>query len=462
MSVETILAPPRSHLRERNRVVVNRGKTGSMQRTKSALPAALPLLLMAAPASAQVIDQYLDQNIPGYGPLPGVTVQTRLHPEYDPTGVTFGNFTLLPTLTESIGYDSNVTGTPQAQGSMLVETNPKVALSYKDNVNEADAALTLDDYEYPQQSVQSYTNWSAQLGASHQIGEDTLYIGASHLNLYQTPGDLDVPQLDMPIAYRVNDLRTNYNWVDSRLSIQPGIDLSWYNFDNGQVLNQPYVQTYRDRFVVEPSVVASYEFATRRRIVLVVRDANATFANPLPGVPLQSFNDISVLVGLAYDADGVIDFRLLGGYEQRNFTSRAYKTIQAPIVEGAVTWTPTPLTTVTATAARYIEDSAAEATTAFTETALKLSVDHELYRNVVLNAHGDVYLDSYQGSGNQQFYDIGVGATYKLNRNLALALTYTYSTRNGNGGAFVLPGPTGIFGANYSEHLVALQLKVAL
>ncbi len=432
----------------------------SRQGWAAALPLCLAALCLPDDAGAQVIDQYLDQNIPGYGPLPGVTVGSRLHPEYEPGGIHLGAFTLSPSLDESFGYDSNVTGTPSPAGSAVIETNPKIALSYDQNLTQAAAQVTLDDYEYPDLASQSYHDWTAALGVTHQFGEDSGYIGASHLDLYQTPRDLDVPQLTQPIGYRVNNIRVGYTWNFSRLSLQPGVDLSWFSFDNGSVLGTPYIQTYRDRFVVSPSLTASYEFATRRRIVVVVRDSSAAFANPIAGIPRQDFNDFSVLVGLAYEASGALSFRLLAGYEQRDFRSGAYKTISAPIVEGSVTWTPTSLTTITGTAARYIEDSAAEATTGYTETALKVNVDHELYRNVILNANGAVYLDNYQGGGNQTYYTVGAGGTYKLNRNLGLALSYTYANRTGNGGSVLFPGLGGIFGANYDEHVVVLQLKV--
>ena len=428
----------------------------------------------AAPhAGAQVIDEYLNAGIPGYDTVAGVTVATRQHPEYDAQGVRLGTFVITPVLQESVGYDDDVTGTRDAKGSALIETNASVNAAGGWSDTRFAGALSVDDYEYLQQSNQGFTNWTAALGGSHDFGRDTLSIGYTHLNLNQTPRDLDVPGLNQTIAYRVDDLRANYHVDLGRFFVQPGIDVSYYNFDNGTVGGQAYPQAYRDRVTISPELVGSYEFATRRRVVVILRDTQSDFDQSPPGQPRQNFNDAAVLGGVAYDADGIIGFRLLAGYEERSFAaSSAYKMVQAPIVEGSATWTPTGLTTVTGTAARYIEDSAAEATVGYTETALKLQVDHEYLRNVILSAHGAYYLDDYSkaangtGGGNQSYFTGGVGASYALNRNVRLAADYTYSTRDSSSNGAVSPQgflTNGeVFGSNYSENTFRLTLRFAL
>lgn len=423
-------------------------------------------------ARAQVIDQYINADIPGYGGEAGVTVATRAHPEYEAQGVRLGQFVITPVLAESIGYDDNVTGTPQAHGSALIETNLNVGVVGGWSDTRFGGSVMVDDFQYPQQSNQGFTNWTGALGVSHDFGRDTFDIGYTHLGLNQTPRDLNVPGLDQTIAYQVDDIRADYRLDLGRIAVMPAVDVSYYNnFENGVVRGVPYLQSYRDRIVVQPSVQASYEFATRRRVVVVVRDTQADFDRSPPAMPRQNFNDVSALGGLAYDADGIIGFRLLGGYERRSFSSAMYRTIQAPIIESAITWTPTGLTTVTGTAARYIEDSAAEATVGYTETALKLNLDHEYLRNLVLSARAAYYMDSYSrginniGGGSQNFITGGLGAAYKFNRNLRLAANYTYSNRNSSAGAvaptaFLQTGE--VFGGNFSENLFTLTLRFAL
>ena len=411
----------------------------------------------------QVIDQYLSSNVYGTDIQPGVTVTTRLHPDYDPQGVRVGQFVILTRLTESFGYDDNVTGLPGGRGSPLIDTNATV--SAVNTMSDGSLAVqgNLEDFEYLSASQQSFTTYNATVTGTHKFGEDLLTVSVAHYNLEQTPRDLDTPQLASPIAYRFEDLQASYAIALGRLQLQPAMDISYYNFDNGIVAGQPLVQSYRDRIVYYPSITARYELATRRDLLLVVRDADASHTTSTPGLPTQNFNDVSILAGLSYDVDGVIGFRLLGGYEERDFSSRAYKKIQAPILEGSVIWTPTDLTTITGTAARYITDTSAEGTIGETETTLRLSVDHELLRNVIVTGTAGYSNAEYFGGYASDLFAVGGGVTWKLNRLLRLGLDYRFTERQGGGGApqQIVQSSIFAFGGNYTENVMRLQLGVA-
>ena len=177
----------------------------------------------------------------------------------------------------------------------------------------------------------------------------------------------------------------------------------------------------------------------------------------------------SLLAGVVYAIDGTIQLRLLAGYEARTFSSAAYKTIEAPVVEAAASWTPSGLTTVTASAARYIEDAASEAVVGLTETALRLGVDHEYRRNIVLSASAAWLHDTYQQGGQQALYEAVLGATWRLNRTLRLGATYQFYSRQSNAAALAALGPlpsAGLqrlaYAGTFAEHRLLLQLRLGL
>jgi len=421
-------------------------------------------LVLCSPKAtrAQLIDQYLNTAIPGFDVQPGVTVASRLRPEYDYPGIRVGDFIILPELSESAGYDSNVTGTEPAQGSPFLETQATVRAVSDWGRDSLGGGITIDNNSYLDLPRQSYTNWIATLGGTYDIDRDVLSIGYAHLNLNQTSRDLDVPQLDSPVAYRINDLHASYKAALSALSLQPGIEITGFDYDNGTVQGVPYVQSYRDRVVFTPSLTASYEFAPLRSLVLVVRDSDAHYTNEPTTMATQNFNDISVLAGVNYDTGGQIRLRALVGYETRHFVSEQYATISAPIVEASAVWTPTGLTTITGTVARYIEDSASDTTVGYTETAAKLAVDHEYLRNVLLNATAGFYTDSYQqNQANQSYVTLGAGVTWLINRHMRLVGRYEFSSRQSNASQAEL-GIGQTVGGSYSENRFLLQLKIGL
>ncbi len=438
------------------------------------------LCATASPAAAQRIDELLNPSIAGAGIAPGVTVASRVRPEYEFSGLHLGSFLVRPELTETTGYDDNVTGSSHPHGSPLVETNATLSAASNWSRNSLGVNLSVDDQEYLTQTQQSLTNWTASTAGTYEIGRDVVSLGLTHLNLNQTPRDLDVPQLDHVIAYRIDEARLGYRANFSRTSLEPAIAVTRYNFDNGTVLGQPYIQTYRNRVVVSPSLEARYELAPLRDLVLVVRDAEARYSNRLAGAPSRDFSDVSVLGGVAYDTGSLIRLRLLAGYEVRTFSSNQFKTISAPIVEASAAYSPSGLTTITGSAARYIEDSASEVTSGFTESALKLRVDHEYLRNVLFNAQAGAYFDDYaqsgnlngsQGGGHQSYYTAGIGSTWLMNRHMRLALSYDFASRQSNTANSLNPigqnqflglGQSQIFGGSYSENRVLLQFKLGL
>ncbi len=275
-----------------------------------------------------------------------------------------------------------------------------------------------------------YTNWSATLGGSYQFGRDTLLVNYSHSNSNQNSRDLGLPQLDSPIGFRVEDGMVTYRANFARSFIQSTLDVGGYSYDDGTVMGTPFIQGYRNRILYSPGVAIGYELAPQRNIVIVIRDSLAEYTQQVTGVPLRNFNDASALVGTDFLANGLIRYRLFGGYEIRKFDNSAYQTIQAPIVEAALIYTPTGLTTLSGIASRRIQDSASDSTAGLTETALQLRVDHEYLRNVILQARAGFFLDDYsQNQGSQTLFQAGGGVTWLLNWNVRLAVTYDFAKR---------------------------------
>jgi hypothetical protein len=429
--------------------------------------------VIATPTRAQLfqqyyttplLDQYLSPDVGGTGDQPGVTVTSRSRPAYDYPGMSVGSFMLHAEGTEKTGFDDNVTGTPNGRGSFLAETTATLSAGSNWSQDSLGGNLTVDDYRYPQQDQESYTNWSANLGSSLQIGRDTLSVNYSHQNSNQNSRDLGVPQLDRPIGFRVDDGTLAYRANFARTFIQSTLDIGDYSYDNGTVLGAPFIQGYRNRLLYSPGVALGYELAPQRNIVLVVRDSQAEYTEQVTGVPLRNYNDASVLGGIDFLADGLFRYRLFGGYEIRKFENPAYQTIQAPIVEAAIIYTPTGLTTLTGIASRRIQDAASDSTVGLTETAVQFRVDHEYMRNVILQARAGFFIDDYsQNQGSQTLFQAGAAVTWLLNRNMRLALTYDYANRGASSNGFVgLVNPNQNIGTGYTENRYLIQLRTGL
>jgi hypothetical protein len=441
---------------------------------------AVMALLATRPAMAQLTDNAVNTETPlldqlisptsvGSGTAfePGVTVATRVRPEYASSGVTFGNLTIRPQLTESTGYDSNVLGTRAPHGSALVETNASLsAVEDWSPATSLNLSASVDDNRYLSQAQQSFTDWSAGIGGMHEFGRDVFTAQYTHTQSVLTPLTLDVPQLDTPIPYGLDLVQLRYRANLATWFVIPALDVGIYRFGNGSVGGIPYLQNYRDRVVVSPSVLVGYELAPRRSLVAIVRDSIATYANqPMAGsiTPFtRDYNDAALLGGADYDIDSAIRLRALVGYEMRDFRSSRYKTISAPVAEATAIWTPRAATTITGTLARHIQDSADDTTAAFTETYGQLRVDEEYLPNVLLRASAGIYITDYEGGGSQTLYSADATATYLLNRDLQIVATYDFSARQSRVSGSGLSITDQAFGPSYTDHRVLLQLRLRL
>lgn len=422
----------------------------------------LALLACAArPASAQLLDQVLSPDIAGVADEPGVTVTSRRRPDYDARGIHVGSYLFRPQFSEGFGYDDNVLGTREKRGSTVLTTRADVLATSDLPRYGVTARVTVNDFRYFDQPRQSLTNWTAALGAAYDLGRDTVSLAYSHVNQNQTPRDLNAPLLDQAIAYRVDTLRGGYRITFNRLSLRPELAVAHYDFDDGTVTGLPYRQDYRNRNTISPALTAAYELAPRRNVVVVLRNVTSRYTTRPAGFVNRDSSDNSVLTGLDYDGGGLWRYRLLAGYEVRTFSSPTLKTIQAPVAEAAVIFSPTGLTTVTGSLTRRIQDSADESTVGFTETAARLVVDHEYLRNVLLTANGQATFAEYsQGGGSQTQFFAGAGATWLVNRNVSLAATYEFTKLNSSGSVRLANGFT--LSSGYSENRYLLQLRLGL
>ncbi len=423
----------------------------------------LALVALSRPARAQLLDTYIQPDIYGLNTEPSVTVLSRARPSYDSLGTRIGNVTVRPELLESLGYDDNVTATAKPHGSAMIETNARLQGVYDSSDLNGAALLTVDDVRYPSQDLQSYTNWTAGVGGSYQVGRDLLIASFDHASLNQTLQDLDTPALDQALPYEINTVRLGYRIQFTRLFVQPNLTIANYAYTNGTALGQTYLQSYRNRNVYTPGVTVGYELFPRANVVLVVRDAIGKYTANGTSPFIRDFNDAAVLAGLDINPAGLIRYRLLGGYEVRTFTSAAYKTISQPTVEASVIWTPTGLTTVTGVAARSIQDSASEATVGLTESRVTLRVDHELRRNILLRGSAGYAIDEYANStSSQTLYTAGAGVTYLMNRNMQVSANYDFTSRHSSGNLNLGTFAGQPIGGSYSDNRYLVQLRLAL
>lgn len=438
----------------------------------------LPLAARAQVPDNYMLDQYFQQGVPGNANQLGTTVLSRARPDYDPLGIRVGDFIIRPEIDESFGYNSNVIGQVPAQGSAIIDSSATLKFASDWARNSFGGTFNVTNSQVPSVPSQNYTSWSVGLGGSYDIGRDTLTVAATHQYGFILPYGIDVVSFNRPgtlffapIPFNLNDVRVGYTKVFGAFSLTPAFDFtnvtygttSYFGVNglvpppavDGFVLGSPENMSYLDHNIYQGSVTARYEYAPLRDFLAVVRGSSIQYpspGNPALYGPNRNGSAFDGLVGIDYTADAVWRYRLLAGYETRQYEN--FKTHSAPVFEGDVIWQPEGVTTVTLKGQRSIEDAVDLNVAGYVLTSGRLQVDHEVRRNIILSAYGSVlnaqYLDS--GGGAETFFGAGAGVTWMLNRTVHVALTYDWLDHNGVNG----------FGPNYLQNIALLTLKLGL
>ena len=432
-----------------------------------ALPFASVLVASAAtaqPVGQFLLDRYFPSGVPGYYTEPGVTVQSRLQPEYEPTEVRAGSFIIRPEASQAVGYNDNVLGDPTfKKGSAVLNTQASLAAASDWSRNSLSGSVNVNNTVYPSLPNQDTTIWSASLGGTYDIGRDQAQAGYTHLSTYQFPTSVNNRGIAAPAPYDLDNIHLGYSSQFGRFLFLPRFDYTQLRFSPAYFGSGPLQsQSYENRNVYLGALETHYEFAPQHNAVLEVSAVGNDYVSATALVPSQNSVGYAVRAGLDYAVNGVWRIRALAGYEMREFQNSAYSQQSAPVGEANVIWTPTGLTTVTARVSRTIEDTATSSSvTGYDYTSALLSVDHEYLRNVLLRSYVGYQHADYVGSpATETFYQFGAGATWLLDRHFRLGLNYSFVDHTGDTGGQPLNTP--VKGGTYLQNIVMLELRIKI
>jgi hypothetical protein len=416
------------------------------------------MLFVPAAGRAQYIPSYFSPGVPGYENDMGVTVVTRVRPLYEEPGIRFGDWVIHPDLDESTGYNSNILGLEGGPSSWVIETHPSLTINSDWARDAFGAAFSADNFQYPEASNQNETNWQAQIGGAYTIGRGNLEMAYSHLALNELPNQIGAPPTSAPLPYTVDDVRTNYTFDLGRLKIVPNFEYQHWSFGSTVFAGAETNFDFRNRSVYEGGVTFRYELSGRTNLLLVTQGNGSQFAAQPDGQPSLSSHGGLAMTGIDYQYSGLWRYQLLFGVAVRGFAAAQFKTQATAIAQANVIWTPTGLTTVTASLLRTIEDPTQEATSGYYYNAVQLRLDHEYLRNVLLDVEGGIQNADYFTGGTQNIYYAGGGATWLLNRWLRLSAHYQYS--RGRSSTTTI-GETE-FAGPYNQNLFLIGLRAGL
>lgn len=415
-------------------------------------------------AWSQLLEQYFTGGVPGFEQQGGMPVLTRSRSQYTAPPLYVGGYSVRAGLNQSLSHDSNVDGLPNGRSSFLTDTAPSIEVSRAGTRNQFGIAASLDDQRYLETPAQDRTNWTVSLGGRSTIGRGTATLGYGHFDSHQVTTQLGSIPSTTAIPVKEDDGQGGYAVAIGRFTVTPNVEDARFRYGSGTARGVRLDESFLNRNVLTGGVTVHYGEDPSRGLVAVLQGIETDYQRALPGQPNSSARSVLALGGVDYQSDGLFRYLLLAGLERRNFVSSQLASVTTPVVEAGVIWIPTGLTTVTTSVSRRIEDTTSGAAGSFTYSRARLVLDHELRRDVLLQARTDFQVAEYSLGGTQTSVSVGGGVTWLLGPRLRLTGDYNFIHQGplSGGGALAVSGTAATVGNQYDESLATLTLHISL
>lgn len=367
-----------------------------------------------------------------------VSVVSRQRPDYQALGLRAGAFTVYPKAQTELESNDNVLATSANEKSdVIFRVRPAVSM----------------ESNWPRHFLTAYANGNVSRNAdleSEKIDELTLggrgrldisreaniVIGSDAAHLVEPRTSTNIPlaaakpiQFDDAQAYITGVVTRN------RLRFTGRADVRQFDYEDGRTVDGLLIeQDDRDRTAVTMLGRVDYAISPATAVFVQATGNQREYDHVSTVAAERDSQGVEVLTGVNFEIGAVSRGELAVGYITQEYDNALFGDIDGFGARAQVEWFPTELTTVTATAARTVEDSGIIGSAGYLRSEATARVDHELLRNMLLNARFNYSKDEYNGvdRGDKRFV-LSAGATYLVNRRLGVSGSVIYLDQQSEG-----------------------------
>ncbi|WP_084395821.1 outer membrane beta-barrel protein [Henriciella aquimarina] len=402
-----------------------------MTKTSLFLSAAAVTASILGAAQADAQESFFERN--RY-----VSVTERAQPEYDPIPIRLGAFEATPELRTGVGQRSNLfaSSTNEVDDTFfLIAPSMDVVSTW--SRHQLGASVSAEATEYADTGSESTTDLRARAFGRIDANSRFSIVGAALAEETYEPRSAAAsnPAAAEPVEVNRFGGETGADYETGRVRLRGRLSYDSYDYkdvplNGGGLLDQDF----RDRDDTSANVRVSY--APRRDWAVfaegVVTDREYDTPDT-PGALNRDSTGTTVRAGVNFELPVLIRGDVAVGYHQYEYDDAAFNDIDGLSVEANASWFVTQLTTISGTATRRVIDPGLQDSAGATLTGVTLRADHELRRNLLINAEIDYAgYDFETVNRDDDRIRLGAGATWKLNRNVAVDVTYQYTDQDSN------------------------------
>lgn len=399
--------------------------------------AILPLATAFVPALLLAPSAALAQSA---GPSP----LERDRSEFDPVGARIGSFRLNPSIRVEGDYNSNVLALEDNEIDDLV-----LALRAELDIESLWQRHRLKADAYVRQTVHAELTTEDVFEAGARIQGDYDFSRETFLRAEVTADFLaedrtaitNVSQAREPTRLRRFGANATLGHDFGDLQLTFDAQIIGLDFDDAVAADgTPIEQDFRDSLYSRGALSLAYDVSPR--VALVVRGQvdrlNYTNADPGPNELDRDSTGYAVEGGVRLQLTNLLFGEVRVGYLERQSDDPLLPNASGLSFGANLQWDVTPLTTLRLFADRQVEESGSLFNSGNIRSQARLSVEHELLRNVILDGELELARIDSVGQFNEQAdqYRVRAGVTWLVNRRLRIFGRVSRFDRAGSEGFF--------------------------
>ncbi|WP_206239547.1 outer membrane beta-barrel protein [Novosphingobium terrae] len=385
-----------------------------------------------------------------------IGVLDRPRPEYTAQGVPLGGFTLQPKAELGVGYTTNAYQNSSDQGDGYVVFSPSGVVSSHWSRHELTASGGASLYRYFTQGRRNRDGWNGALEGRFDATADVAIAASARVRKdAEPPTSAAYPSA----AAESSQYLTAVGQIAptatlGRMKLQGSYSFSTTAFDPVRSFSGALIdQANRNSHAHSGILRSEYAVSPDTSLFLQGSFDRAIYLHPLaPGVPNRDSRTYRALAGATFDLATLVRGAVGVGYMSHRYDTPLYRNFADFTAEARVDYFASPLTTVTLTARRIAQDATLLDLGGYINSSVALRVDHELRRNILLDAQGAYEHDAFKGTpASLDIVKTSAGVRYMATRVLGFGLSVEHDQRRAHNTALISP---------YSETRVMLRVVI--
>lgn len=373
-------------------------------------------------------------------PEKGNSVVNRSRPELRPLGIAVGSFLVFPEFGLTGGLNDNIFATnDDVVDDYFTIISPVLSVKSNWNNHALNLKASANIGRYQDFDSEDYEDGAISIDGQYNISKDInldagAITGRYHLARFSEDDNFGL----VPTIYTKDAFFIEYEHKRGKYSLALEARFNREDYDDVPGLVNGAATTidqdYRDLDERAIQLRGAYEYLSGSNVYFRLNKINQDYGN-LPGGFLieRSLDGHDIVIGGEFASNEMMTGDIFVGVSEQDY-SQPQEDINNPILGANLDWNITTLTTIGLNLEHLLLSTTSRNFAGYESTSAEITTDHELLRNLILNAGITQTENSYNGIGlasrEDSLFEVKTGVKYMTNRHFSVTGEYIYQQRD--------------------------------